>query len=223
MKVAPLGRAMLAALALGLAPGFAQSTNADAIPYPDGGLYNTTAYTFTAASGGDVIAYIVGGFGAGYSNELGLLINGAPSGAGFGLGNHSSSLGDSFHLGTAAAGDTLTFILHNLSLGMDAYSDPSLNAPYDAPGVAGHNHIYSTDYTATSPVFPGVPAGTYVAFEDLPFPNSDFNYDDESFVFTNVLIGPPPGSVPEPGTLGLLAGALVPLSALALRRRRMNC
>ena len=54
-----------------------------------------------------------------------------------------------------------------LSLGMDAYSDSSLNLSYDAVGQTEHNHIYSTPYTATSPVFTGVPAGTYVAFEDL--------------------------------------------------------
>ena len=46
--------------------------------------------------------------------------------------------------------------------------------------------MYSTSYTATSPRLAGVPVGTYVAFEDLPFPGSDFNYYDENFVFTNV-------------------------------------
>jgi hypothetical protein len=43
-------------------------------------------------------------------------------------------------------------------------------------------------------VFPGVPPGTYVAFEDQRFPITDFSYADENFVFTNVNVT----VVPEP-------------------------
>lgn len=188
---------------------------ADAIPYPGSGSYNPVTYSFTAASTGDVIAYIVGGFSAGYTNEMGLLVNGVLTPAGFGLNNHASNLGDSFNLGSVNAGDSLVFVLKNYSLGDYAYSDPGMNVGYDNPGAPGHNHIYSTAYTATGPVFGGVPAGTYVAFEDLRFPDSDYNYDDESFVFTNV------GTtvVPEPGTIGLLAVGLLPGLSLARRRR----
>ena len=62
--------------------------------------------------------------------------------------------------------NTLTFVIDVLSppLGL-VYSDPSLNTAYDVNSTDGHNHVYSVAYTATSPIFPGVPAGTYVGFE----------------------------------------------------------
>jgi hypothetical protein len=203
-------------MAAAAAFGFGQAASADPIPYPGSGAYNPTTYSFTAAADGDVIAYIVGGFGAGFTNELGLLINGVLSPAGFGLNNHSTVVGDSFNLGHANAGDTLVFVLHNLTVGADAYSDPAMNAAYDDAGVTGHNHIYSTAYTGTSPVFAGVPVGTYVAFEDLPFPDADFNYDDESFVFTNERVTA--SVVPEPGALALLGLGLGCLAAIRTRR-----
>jgi hypothetical protein len=189
---------------------------ADAIPYPDTGSYNPVTYTFTAAADGDLVAFIVGGFTASYENQLGVLVNGVAQG-GFGLDNHSSSSGDSFDFGAVHAGDSLVFVLNNLTLGALAYSDPSLNAAYDDPSyTGGHNHIYSTPYTATPPIG-AVPPGTYVAFEDLQFPNSDFNYNDESFVFTNVG-ATTHGGVPEPAAWALMLLGFGGVGAV-LRRR----
>jgi hypothetical protein len=193
----------------------AQLVHADAIPYPDSGTPNPLTYSFTATASGDVMAYFAGST-ASYDNQLGMMINGIMSGAGFGLDNQSSSIGQSFNLGHVNAGDTLVFVLHNLTLGADAYSDPSLNVGYDTDGTQGHNHVYATPYTATSPVLPGVPTGTFVSFEDLRFPSADFNYNDEDFVFTDVGIS---NSVPETASsVGLLA---ISFAGLAFLRRRV--
>ncbi len=215
-SLVPTHCAKYAALVL-LVAGSALVAAADPIPYPDVGSPNPVTYSFTAAATGDIVAYFAGS-GAGYDEQLGLLDNGVLTAAGFGLDDHSSSVGQSFDLGPVTAGDTLIFVVDvtNPNLGW-IYSDPSMNTSYDLDGSVGHNHVYSTAYTATSPLLDGIPVGTYVAFEDLQFPDSDFNYFDETYVFTNVATvthGLPDAA----STLGLLG---VGLAALLLVRRRL--
>jgi len=198
MNVANGGRAVGAIV---LALFCKQAMAKDDIPYPHSGKYNSTTYAFTAENTGDVVAYFAG-TDATYDNELGMLVNGVSTGK-IGLDDHTSSIGQSFDLGHANAGDTLTFVLQVNTLKADVYSDPSLNLSYDTSGeTLGHNHAYSTEYTATSPIFGSAPAGTFVAFEDERFPSSDFSYNDENFVFSNV-------AVPEPASEMLGAVALV--------------
>ena len=116
----------------------------------------------------------------------------------------TTNVGDSFVLGFVTAGQTLTFQLRTLNpqLG-NAFSDPTLNGPFD--GGTGIQHVYSTAYTATSPIIGSIPVGTYVGFEDLPG-GGDRDYNDLQFVFTNV--GVTTHSVPGPivgaGLPGLL-------------------
>jgi len=183
----------------------APTAQAGAIPYPAYGTLNPTTYTFTAASAGDVIGYYAGDGGAIYEDQVGLLDNGVLTSAGYGLDNHTSYVGQSFDFGTVAAGDTLTFVLNDLTLGLLAYSNPALNGGYD---YVGSNHIYSTSYTAGGSLPATIPSGTYVAFEDLVFPNSDYNYNDDTFVFT---------TVPEPSSIALMGTAL--LALFVIRRR----
>jgi hypothetical protein len=200
-----------------LLSGAAQIASADAIPYPHSGTPNTISYTFTATTTGDVVAYFVAGAGASFSNMVGMLDNGALTSAGFGLDNHTSVVGQSFNLGAVTAGDTLTFVMDNLTLGKMAFSDPSLNGPYDTNGSKGHDHVYETAYTATPPIA-SIPMGSYIGFEDQPFPGADFNYNDATFVLTNVTTAIV--STPEPGTVTLvLFGTLLLGLSTSLKRK----
>ena len=206
----------MAAGALALALGHGSIAKADYIPYPTPGIENPITYTFTAVSTGTVTAYFVAGAGAGFTNELGMSVNGGPV-TSFGLNNHTSAYGDSFVLGPVNAGDTLTFVMHNLVPGIgNVYSDPTLNGPYDNEPV-GHNHVYSTVFLTDGII----PTGTFVSFEDLPPVNpyftEDWNYNDEDFVFTNVAATP---AVPVPAALWggiVLLGGMI--STRQLRRR----
>src|SRR5262249_24142415 len=184
------------------------------IPYPNPGTPNPATYTFTAAFTGDVIAYFAGS-SASFENPLGLQLNGVSTGI-FGLNNHTSAVGDSLSLGFAHAGDFLTFVMHNISPGIgDLFSDPALNGPYDGRAT-GTQHIYSARYTATSPIFGSIPVGVFVGFEDLPFKDSNFNYDDLTFVFTNVIAA----ETPVPAALPLFVTGLGALGLLGWRRKR---
>jgi Domain of unknown function (DUF4114) len=182
----------------------ALAAHAGPIPYPSAGVENTTLYTFTAASTGVIGAYFFSGGAASYENELTMLVNGVATGI-QGLNNQSSAYGAYLDLGTVTAGDVIVFKMVNIAPGGVGpwYSDKSLNSD-------GINHIYSTDYAGDGSTVPG---GTYVAFEDLTG-GGDFNYNDLSFVFTNISTST---GVPVPATPALLLAA--GLAAAALRRR----
>jgi hypothetical protein len=198
MKIKHLGLATLAAAVF----GFSGTASADAIPYANVGVENPSLYTFTAANTGDVTAYFYGST-AGYTNELTMLVNGVATGI-YGLNNHTSAHGLTLNFGSVNAGDTLVFEMINLSPGGVGpwYSDKSMNSD-------GVNHVYSTNFTGDF----AIPVGTFVAFEDLPS-GGDLNYNDETFVFTNVST-----TVPEPATL-LLASLGLGLMGLRLRRTK---
>ena len=97
--------------------------------------------------------------------------------------------------------------LRNSTTSTDFSSNPTLNADLT-------QHIYSTDFGGNGTI----PAGTYVAFEDLlASQGSDFDYNDDSFVFTNLA---QVSGTPIPGALPLFMSGLGGLGLLASRRMR---
>ena len=172
--------------------------------YPNAGTENPALYTFTAAATGSLQAYFAGSTAA-YEEELGLKINGIDSGV-LGLNNKNSANGGSISFGNVTAGDVLTFYINVLSTNETFYSDKSLN-------LDGINHVYSTSYAGGD--F-GIPAGTFVGFEDLTN-GGDLNYNDEKFVFTNVATD---STVPEPASWALMITGLGMVGAAARRRSK---
>ena len=180
------------------------SARADTIPYPNDGTENINLYTFTATSDGTIGAYFYDKT-AGFTNTLSLLVNGVvtPESAAGVLNNHTSSMGDFVNLGSVHKGDVLTFRLNVVTTGESLFSDKALN-------VDGVNHVYSTAFSGDA--VHGIPAGTYVGFEDLRG-GGDFDYDDETFVFTNI------AAIPEPEIYAML---LIGLGVIGSAIRRRN-
>ena len=185
------------------------SAQAGTIPYPNAGTVNPAVFNFVAAATGPMVGSFFG-FNAGDVDEVEMLVNGVASPAGFGFVNQTSTVGQTFNFGAVNVGDTINFVLRNLSTGTDLSSNPSQNAD-------GLHHVYSTDFAGNGTI----PAGTYVAFEDLlASQGSDFDYNDDAFVFTN--LAQLTATTPLPAALPLFASGLVLVGALTLRRIRKH-
>lgn len=180
-----------------------------AIPvYPDGGTENPLVYSFSATTTGNLLAYYTGST-ASFTNTLGLSVNGGSVQFST-LSSGVSTAGDVFDFGVVTLGDILTFVI-DVNAGEDTwYSNVALNAD-------GANHVWSTDYAGGD--F-GIPAGTFVSFEDLDAKEgSDFNYQDIGFVFTNVT-PVATSAVPEPATWAMMIGGFGMVGGAMRYRRR---
>jgi hypothetical protein len=192
---------------------FGTAALADPILYQNVGTENPLSYTFTATASGSITAYFLGS-SAGFNDQIGLIDSTANTSNGTLINSQTSVYSQSFNLGNVNQGDLLTFymIVNNGSTVSTVYSNPALNASYDGTAT-GTNHVYATTFGA-SPDYLYIPSGTYIGFEDLPAPISDFDYNDESIVVTDVSITP----VPEPGTIALFSIGLFSLAVYGKRR-----
>ena len=208
----PVVASMLAAGLLAAAPSLAAT-----IPYPYTGQL-AVANTLTATADGSITAYFAGS-DASDNDTIELWDVSQGNVSGFVLPNHGSTIGDStILLNNVKAGDLLIFILDNTSTGQyeDSQDDSGIPNSWSADG---DNHAYSTLYTGGISGIP--PGGVYVGMEDLevtglnPLTGSDLDYNDDTFVFTNVSITDP---TPEPSSFVLLGTGL--LGAAGVLRRK---
>jgi len=200
-------------LALGSIPSLAAS-----IPYPNVGQL-APAETFTATATGTITGYFAGA-SADDNDTIELWDTTQGTFSGFLLPNHSSTIGVATNFLSVNAGDNLVFILDNLSAGQyeDSVNDNGTPTTYSTDG---YNHAYSTAYTGGIAGLPVGLTGTYVGMEDLavkslkPLTGSDLDYNDDTFVFTDL---DPASPAPEPSSFFLLGTGLLG-AATALRRK----
>ena len=211
MKKILAALATTAALAAMSAPATAAS-----IPYPDSGSYNLDTYTFVVAHTGDVKLFFAGS-DAGNSNEVTISINGTTSPEEF--PNHgATSIGTMYDFGSFTKGQVVTFTLD--TNGTFFSSNPALNVGLDGVNPVNDQHIYATEYNHHAAGWSLPKSGLFLAFEDLPLTSSDRDFNDETFVATNVKIANPcyGGGVPEPATWAAMIVGFAGIGA-AMRKK----
>jgi len=144
------------------------------------------------AGGGEIIVTFEG---ASASFDSLILVN---SGVPF-FPNHGTAVGDTFSIGTFAAGTVLDFALMVVNTGNTFHTGPAAGNP---------DSLIHADVTYNF----GTPGTTRVSFEDV-FGGGDQDYNDYIFTFRSVT------AVPEPATNVLMLAGLVAVGWLSRRRK----
>ncbi|WP_035347844.1 PEP-CTERM sorting domain-containing protein [Edaphobacter aggregans] len=129
--------------------------------------------------------------------------------------NHSTALGASADFGSVNAGDELVFQIQDLTTDRIYGSEAAFSSD-------GANHAYSQMFDGGLLDAATFPAGVYIGMEDLAKGGSDWDYNDDTFLFTNTALDKSspsaPPAVSEPGSLALFGTGM--LGTVGLIRRR---
>jgi hypothetical protein len=195
---------------------------ADNIPYSNVG-HLAGDVTITASASGNIVGYFVSA-SASDNDKIELWDTSTGTFSGFLLPNHSSTVGAPVNFGPVNQGDNLVFIIENLTTGQDFDSVDNAGKPtvYSADG---YNHAYATPYTGSISTLPAGLTGTYIGMEDLPVDSlhpltgTDLDYNDDTFVFTDVSVTTNQlSATPEPSSFVLLGTGLIGAAGI-LRRK----
>ena len=183
-------------------------------PYNNVGTPDSaTIINYTGANAAGIIGYF---YGASASDTDNISVYDATAGVFLSnqnsFDNHATAIGTSFLFtnGALKNGDVLVFDLYNTSFSGDTFSSNSVTSPDD------DSHAYFSSFDGNIAGVGNV-VGMYIGMEDLPASVSDFDYNDDTFVFTDVTVSDPTPT-PEPSSFALLGTGL--LGAAGVLRRK---
>jgi len=188
---------------------FAAHSKAGSVSYQNVGTVAPTN-TFTADASGNITGWFYG-YSAGDTDEIRMVDVTSGYTSQWAFVNKTTTVGASFNFGSVTAGDALVWELYNVNT-----NDILASNPLDS--ADGLNHVYAASYSGTGGPA-GIPAGTYLGFEDLAsFQNSDFDYNDDTFVVENDSDNPV--VTPEPDSFYLLGTGILGLIEIGRRKLR---